>query len=121
MGPQHVSMMTDKPQFRNLEYKKFWQNLDNLRKAEKALIYKGIVDNKALAHDQRLHPIQRIDPPNFSYPCWGGSEAERLLKLDVDKEKHSCLPPQELQKTKEQYQAVPLEVSRKHIHQEVQS
>jgi hypothetical protein len=80
------------------------------------LHHKGLVDSQALAHDWSFHPIQRNDLPNFSYPRWGGSKAERLLKLNVNKEKHSRLQPQEL---REQYRAFPLVVFRKHIHQEV--
>ena len=52
-------------------------------------------------------------------PQWHGSDAERFLKADVAAKTHETMPPQQLQRTRMAYQHYPLEVFRKHIHQEV--
>ena len=61
------------------------------------------------------------NPPDFSYPHWDGSAAQGLLKVDVDEGRHINMRPQELRKTRVEYASFPVDVFRKHIHQEVRS
>jgi hypothetical protein len=57
------------------------------------------------------------------YPVWAGSEAARLLKIDVDNGRHLTMKPRELYALDDrpEYRIWPLKVFRKHIHQEVRS
>ena len=72
--------------------------------------------SKALAKDRQLHPVAN-DPRG--YPIWRGSEAEELLRSDMDDDKHKQYKPRELHIQREEYQAFPLTVFRNHIHQEI--
>jgi hypothetical protein len=55
----------------------------------------------------------------FAYPRFGGSEAERLLKLDVSNGEHKKMKPKELKLTRPEYEPFPPCVFAKHIHQEL--
>ena len=64
--------------------------------------------------------IARGPPANArGYPSFQGSEAERLLQLDMDLGKHDRFKPKELYSQREEYQEWPLTVFRNHIHQEI--
>jgi hypothetical protein len=56
------------------------------------------------------------------YPVWAGSDAARLLKIDVDNG-HLTMTPRELYALDDrpEYRIWPLKVFRKHIHHEVRS
>jgi hypothetical protein len=69
-----------------------------------------------------LHHKQHFPTPILNHggkPQWYGSDAERLLKADVSAKIHETMAPQQLHRTRTEYQIYPLEVFRKHIHQEV--
>ena len=69
-----------------------------------------------------LHHKQHFPTPIRNHrgePQWHGSDAERLLKADVSAKMHETMAPQQLHRTRTEYQIYPLEVFRKHIHQEV--
>ena len=51
-------------------------------------------DRAALAHDQLVRPRAANNPRG--YPRWDGSEAERLLKIDVDGGEHQKMEPRKL-------------------------
>lgn len=54
-------------------------------------------------------------------PQWNGSEAQRLLRLDMDDKKHFDLKPSDLWESRDEYQLFYLETFRDHIHQEDQT
>lgn len=69
-----------------------------------------------------LYHKQNFPTPTLNHrgePQWHGSDAERLLKADVSAKVHETMAPQQLHRTRMEYQIYPLEVFRKHIHQEV--
>ena len=72
----------------------------------------------ALANDKRLHPPAN-DPRG--YPVFQGSQAERLLKQDMDNGLHQQYTPSALYQQRQEFRAWPLEVFRNHIHQELRS
>jgi len=74
-------------------------------------------DAAALAHDLALGA--RVN--NKPHPIWQGSEAERLLKLDIDIGKHLDLEPSSLQQTQHEHGLHPLNVFCDHIHQELRA
>jgi hypothetical protein len=108
---------------RQVEYRQFRTNLNNLRKSLKAVNDRAIVDRAAVAHDQQRRLVhQNITlAASSSHHRWDASEAQRLLKLDVNNEMHRTMAPKELRMTRCEYKAFPLNVFRKHIHQEVRS
>jgi hypothetical protein len=70
-----------------------------------------------LAHHKQHFPA--LTHNHRGDPRWQGSEAERLLKVDVSEKKNKEMHPQVLRGTRNEYQDYSLEVFRKHIHQEV--
>jgi len=76
------------------------------------------VASAALANDRRLHPPSN-DPRG--YPVFQGSEAERLLKEDMDEGLHEELAPKALYNRREEYKEWPLDVFRGHIQQELRT
>ena len=124
MNPKAVYNM--RVEYRQVEYCKFRTNLNGLRKSLKAVNERAMVDQAAVVHDQQ----QQLMHQNISHlaatssaTChrWDASEAQHLLKLDVTDEKHLTMRPKELRMTRDEYRAFPLDVFRKHIHQEVRS
>jgi hypothetical protein len=79
-------------EYEQVNYNNFVTNLCNLQKALASLRNTSNSDNLALINDRRLHPIN-MENPNMQYPRWDGSDALRLLTLDVDKGKHLRMPP----------------------------
>jgi hypothetical protein len=75
-------------------------------------------DSAALANDRLLHPVPTHN--HRGEPRWEGSEAQRLLRQDIDLGNHLDLMPRDLFMSEpDYYDNYPLEVFRKHIKQEV--
>ena len=74
-------------------------------------------DEAALAHDLALG----IRKNNKPYPRWQGSEAEGLLKLDIDNGLNQIMRPKALRASRPQYLQFPLDVFRNHIYQETRA
>ena len=75
---------------------------------ERGLLAVGIVDPSTVCRDSNLDSFRR----------WEGSEAERLLRLDMDEGKHEAMAPRLLYAERREYREFPLHVFRGHIHQE---
>jgi len=108
-------------EYKGIKYKKFRTNLNNIQKSLKKLSNEALVDSNAVANDCRAHPKNNDGNALYSYPRWDGLEAQRLLKLDVDDGTHERLLPREFHQARVEYQAYPLDVFWKHIHQETRS
>lgn len=104
------------PVYKRVPIDNFKQNLAALRERFRNFKIAADLDNDALQSDRRLHPIE-IEGR------WPGSEAERLLKLDIDDGKQLTMKPSELYNLpdREPYRAFKQDQFRKHIHQEVRS
>ena len=76
-------------------------------------------EKQAMLKDRQIFPKK---PTNHrGEPRWEGSEAERLLKLDIDANMHQLMKPKELRTTRPEYEEFLLTTFRKHIHQETRS
>jgi hypothetical protein len=117
MEAQYVYGTRD--EFMEYELKNFTTNLRNLHAAIEKEQDRAVVDSDAYAHDILIHPLILQGPSG--YPQWQGSEAARLLKIDIEEEKHKSMKPSDLRNTQEEYKRFPLKVFRKHIDQEVRS
>jgi hypothetical protein len=72
-------------------------------------------DSAALAHDRHIYPKKTHN--HRGEPRWEGSEAERLLKLDIDKGKNKSLKPIDIHHSRNEYKMYSLTVFWKHIDQ----
>lgn len=106
-----------RPLYTERAFSKFKTNLGNLRNLLLANQHRATEDSIALAHDLALDLPGNSKP----YPIWQGSEAERLLKLDLDLKKHERLKPMALHASREEFADFPLDVFRDHIYQEVRT
>jgi hypothetical protein len=107
-------------EYKEYPIRNFARNLANLRKALKEQNERSSVDSRALAYDKKLYPQCDVTDSR-GLPRWEGSDAERLLKFDIDRGEHNKMKRSELHLTRVAYQAFSLTVFRKHIHQEVRS
>ena len=58
-------------------------------------------DRQAIDHDRRLYPAAAITQQGF--PRWPGSEAQRLMKQDVDNEVYWNITPKQLYDSRPEY------------------
>ena len=115
-GPKEVHLF--RPFYEERPYENFRNNLRNLRKSLKDLQSLADEDAAALAHDEALDHLRKNSNP---YPLWHGSEAERLLKLDIDNGLHKQMHPSELKATRNEYKPWPRKVFGDHIQQELRA
>jgi hypothetical protein len=111
-----VEVWSLQPEYKRVPLDNFKQNLSALRERFGKFKIAAELDDAALRCDRRLYPIE----PEGRWP---GSEAERLLKKDIDDGKHLIMKPSELYNDPERkpYKAFTQDQFRKHIHQEVRS
>jgi hypothetical protein len=62
------------------------------------------------------HPRQHLT--SRGYPYWDTPEASKLLREDIDDEKHIAMDLNEFWNSREAYKLFPKDVFRKHIYQE---
>ena len=114
MPPAQVYLMRE--EYTAYEYTQFCSYLYNARlKWQEPLRIAGL-DAVALAHDRGLG----LSKNSKSYPKWGGSEAERCLKEDMDQGLHHIMSAADLVQSRPEY--APFvdhpKVFRDHIEQE---
>jgi len=78
-------------------------------------------DSGALAHDCIIHPVGLETSKGCGYPRWQGSDAECLLKQDIDAGLHETLKPNAHHQSRPEYKDFPLAVFCDHINQEKRS
>lgn len=118
--PRHIfELFKDLPEFQESDFgskKHFGSRLLSLRNIVKEKKYWVARDAIALENSLSKHAIpthdHRGNPPFVDI-------ALPLLQDDMDKAKHKQLLPRKLHKTKPEYKQHPVDVFRKHIHQEV--
>jgi hypothetical protein len=75
------------------------------------------LDNDALLHDEKI--LRREKPSRNGERRWEGSEAEKLLRADMDTNQHKIMRPKELYSSRKEYhENFALVVFRKHIDRE---
>ena len=115
MAPRVVYMQH--PEFADYPYEQFRDRLNDLRNKIKEKKARSTFDTHALERDRESHPKPAKN--HRGEPRWEGSQAERLLKRDIDNRQHETLTPKALHNTQKEYKDYPLLVFRKHIYQEV--
>ena len=105
------------PEFSDFAYDRFPSRLRDLRRQITDKSTSATLDQAALAHDRQLYP--KATHNHRGEPRWEGSEAEQLLRLDMDAGKHKIMKPQELYNSRKEFSNnYPLKVFQKHIDQE---
>jgi hypothetical protein len=107
-----------RPEFQQYRFARFSDNLRNLFDVLERNDKRAEADAAALAHDRTIHPVGPETAKGCGYPRWEGSDAQRLLKMDIDAGRNKEFKPKELHKSRMEYQAFPLHVFRDHIYQE---
>jgi hypothetical protein len=102
------------PKYEAVDAVNFSSNLRQLRERLKKFKTYADTDDEALQMDRLLHPI------NYE-GRWAGSEAEKLLKIDLEQRKNLHMKPSELRDTRTQYKCFSKDQFRKHIDQEIRS
>jgi hypothetical protein len=114
---QPMIVYHQRPEFIDFEYTRFRDRLRELRNQIIEKTARAASDSAAHARDRQIYP-----KPTHNHrgePRWEGSEAERLLRVDMDENKHKNMKPMELYNTREEYyDNYKLVVFRKHIDQE---
>jgi len=109
------------PSFAASPYEKSRDRLNAYRKEFKKKKALAADDLAALQSDRLLYPKSTTD--SNGELRWEGSDAERLLKLDIDEGKHDQMKPEDLKKTRKEYnvEGLDLKTFRGHIHQEIKT
>jgi hypothetical protein len=102
-------------EYQAYEFKNFKTNLKNLRCTINTHQSKADEDMNALFHDMHLLPKKE----NTS--VWHGSEAEKLLKQDIDEERNKGISTRDFWLTREEYKEFPSKKFIKHVHQGLNS
>jgi hypothetical protein len=109
---------TQRPEFSDFAFESFARRLQALRKQCTAKNNRSVADTAAFAHDCALLARKQDDAPGVLLR-WDGSEAERVLKLDVANGLHINLTPKNFHRSRPEYQVFSLKVFRGHIYQEL--
>ena len=114
MKPKDVYAL--QPEFSEIKYVNFRTNFANLKKSIRKNRERAESDEAGYLNDIAIYPLAK-DTPGY----WDGSEAQRLLKLDINNKRHEQMKPKYLWLSRPEYQAFGLSKFRGHIHQELRS
>ena len=106
-----------RPEFMAVKYNNFYNNFRRIKNTITANKQRAVIDEAGFRHDISIYPLAR-DTAGF----WDGSDAQRLLKEDMDDRKqHEKMKPKMFYLSRPEYQHFPLEKFRGHIHQELRA
>lgn len=105
-----------KPEFKAVEYARFRDNFARLKRSIRDHRARAVRDEQRFQHDKRLYTLAK-DLEGY----WEGSEAQKLLKMDIERKRHTRMAPKLLWKSRPEYQKFSSDKFRGHIHQELRS
>ena len=106
-----------RPEFMAVKHNNFYNNFRRMKNTVTANKQRAVIDEAGFLHDIAIHPLARD-----TAGCWDGSDAQRLLKEDMDDRKqHEKMKPKMFYLSRPEYQHFPLEKFRGHIHQELRA
>jgi hypothetical protein len=108
------------PLFAPYKIGNFKTNLENLKSSIAGNAEAVRSDHQALRHDQHKLSSTFSTLTSRGYPRWETSAAKNMLARDIKEKKHQVAnaTPNDLWKSRPEYQQFPLEVFRQHIYQE---
>lgn len=109
----------ERPEFKHFQdYSNFASRLLSLRNKAEEKGERADADSARLEHDRAIFPKPTVDTKGFA--MWQGSEAQKLLRQDIESGKNTTMKPKLLYETKsEYYENYSLEFFRNRIYQEV--
>lgn len=106
--------------FQDYQALNFANKLRNLRDKVEVKSTRASEDAQFLAHDRLIFPPSTEDTK--AQPWWPESEAQALLRQDINDKKHENLRPKELYETREEYYSnYSLDFFRNKIYQEIKA
>ena len=102
------------PEFKAVPYKNFCDNFRRLKNSIKAHKARALEEMDMLQMDLGIYTLAKDKDE-----LWDGSEAQRLLKEDVENNRHIGIKPKALRLTRIQYQKFELKQFRDHLTQEI--
>lgn len=102
------------PEFAEVKYVNFRANFASMKRTIKEQKQRADEDEAGFLHDMTIYKLAK-DSDGY----WDGSEAQRFLKMDVEKKRHEQMKPELLWLSRPQYQEFDLKKFRGHIHQEL--
>jgi hypothetical protein len=116
-GMDPKTVFGQRPEFAEFPYEQFRGRLLALRKQIRDKKERARSDCIAVVHDQLLNPKSTHN--QVGMPRWSGSEADRLLRQDLDEGKHTLMSPMMLYESREEYfENYSLNIFRSHLNQE---
>lgn len=116
MSANDVFLM--RPEYNDYKFVNFRNNLRSLHTSIQNDQDRAVSDNAALEMDLL---IQIRDAAPDKPTLWKDSEARKLLKEDIKNGLNENMTPQEMWRSKPEYQMFPLAKFRGHIYQEIRS
>jgi len=101
--------------FHQYKWENFKTNLTNLRDSLGREVARAFKDAVNVAADKQRHAAAAAAS---GVKIWAGSEAERLLKDDIDNDRHVGMEPRQLKDTRPEYHQWSLKEFRDHVEQE---
>ena len=119
MGPKDAcqAIYSHCPEFKGMDYNKFRDRLNCLRKAHRLWAEMAMRDADALAHDRRLHPQKKTN--QHGMPVFDLSSAKPLLRLDISQKKHEKMSLQGLHNSRPEYSEFTRQTFKERVYQEV--
>ena len=114
MKPRDVWAM--QPEFVGVKCENFRTNFATVKRTIRKQRHHADVDEAGHLNDIAIHLLA-----SSSDGHWDGSEAKRLLKLDIEKSRHKSMKPELPWITRPECRKLRLDESRGHIHQELRS
>ena len=106
-----------RPEYAGFPFDLFPRRMSALRAEVITQNNRGNIESQPYAHNRQLFP--HLTQNENDTPRWEGSEAERLLKLDITADLFTQHTPQEMCQSRRQYQEFSLKVFHGHIRQEI--
>lgn len=104
-------------EFQGMEYAKFRDRLNRLRKAHGVNRLRAARDKAALQNDRRLHPRKTTN--HRGEPVFDLSAAKPLLRLDVKNKRHERMALSELRISRPEYTIFPQRIFSERVRQEI--
>ena len=109
-----------RPEFSKYKYSMFSSRLSSLRKTVKVTEHRAALDQAAFDNYIQNHEPSLLT--RHGYSQWQGSEAQRLLKIDLKNKVHEIMTKKELHESREEYfENYPLNVFRDKVWQEIRT
>mmetsp|Transcript_174 Transcript_174/g.382 ORF Transcript_174/g.382 Transcript_174/m.382 type:complete len:187 (-) Transcript_174:111-671(-) len=112
MKPSQVYLL--QPQFTDVKYERFRANFSKLKKGIRENRQRAAADEAGFRRDMAIYKLAK-DTDGY----WDGSEAQILLKKDIEEKRHEEMKPEHLWLSRPEYKLFDLKKFRGHIHQEL--